>query len=138
MIKSLSSRSSGKAAESAADADSTPTGEEPREAANQSGNEDGAGKKRRRRRSKGGNTGNESWSLDQFVVEEQEGETRFHDLGLRDELMRGIHALGFQYCSPIQAGVLPQTLQGHDAIGKAQTGTGKTAAFLITIFNDML
>jgi ATP-dependent RNA helicase RhlB len=34
--------------------------------------------------------------------------------------------------------VLPHTLQGHDAIGKAQTGTGKTAAFLITIFNDLL
>jgi ATP-dependent RNA helicase RhlB len=47
-------------------------------------------------------------------------------------------SLGFQYCSPIQAKILPHTLQGHDAIGKAQTGTGKTAAFLITIFNDLL
>jgi ATP-dependent RNA helicase RhlB len=46
--------------------------------------------------------------------------------------------LGFEYCSPIQAQVLPHTLQGADAIGKAQTGTGKTAAFLITIFNDLL
>ena len=52
--------------------------------------------------------------------------------------MRGIAALGFEYCSPIQAQVLPHTLRGHDAIGKAQTGTGKTAAFLITIFNDLL
>lgn len=67
-----------------------------------------------------------------------EGETRFHDIGLRDELMHGIADLGFKYCSPIQAAVLPHTLQGHDAIGKAQTGTGKTAAFLITIFNDLL
>jgi ATP-dependent RNA helicase RhlB len=67
-----------------------------------------------------------------------EGETRFHDIGLREELMHGIADLGFKYCSPIQAAVLPHTLQGHDAIGKAQTGTGKTAAFLITIFNDML
>ncbi len=78
------------------------------------------------------------WTLDQFQVEPKEGETRFHDLDLRDELMRGIAELGFEYCSPIQAGILPQTLQGHDAIGKAQTGTGKTAAFLITIFNDLL
>jgi len=78
------------------------------------------------------------WSLDDFPVEPQEGETRFHDLGLRDELMHAIADLGFRYCSPIQASVLPYTLQGHDAIGKAQTGTGKTAAFLITIFNDLL
>lgn len=139
MIKSLVSRSSGKAAEPAPDAGSThPADNDSPDAANQSGDEGGSSKKRRRRRSKGGNAGNDSWSLDQFVVEEKEGETRFHDLDLRDELMQGIHALGFQYCSPIQAGVLPQTLQGHDAIGKAQTGTGKTAAFLITIFNDML
>ncbi len=79
-----------------------------------------------------------SWSLADFAVEPKEGATRFHDLDLRDELMRGIADLGFQYCSPIQAAILPQTLQGHDAIGKAQTGTGKTAAFLITIFNDQL
>ena len=52
--------------------------------------------------------------------------------------MHAIADLGFEYCSPIQGTVLPHTLQGHDAIGKAQTGTGKTAAFLITIFNDML
>ena len=68
----------------------------------------------------------------------QEGKTRFHDLDLRQELLRAIAELGFEYCSPIQAGILPHTLQGHDAIGKAQTGTGKTAAFLITIFNDLL
>ena len=78
------------------------------------------------------------WSVDSFPVEPKEGETRFHDLGLRDEVMHGIADLGFKYCSPIQASVLPHTLQGHDAIGKAQTGTGKTAAFLVTIFNDQL
>jgi len=79
-----------------------------------------------------------NWTIDDFPVEPKEGETRFHDLGLRDELMHGIADLGFKYCSPIQASVLPHTLQGHDAIGKAQTGTGKTAAFLITVFNDLL
>ena len=67
-----------------------------------------------------------------------EGKTRFHDLDLAESLLRGVAALGFEYCSPIQAQVLPHTLQGADAIGKAQTGTGKTAAFLITIFNDLL
>jgi ATP-dependent RNA helicase RhlB len=80
----------------------------------------------------------ESWSLDQFDVPEKDGETRFHDLGLDEAIMHAIADLGFHYCSPIQAGIMPQTLQGHDAIGKAQTGTGKTAAFLITLLNDML
>jgi len=79
-----------------------------------------------------------SWSVDEFIVEPKEDEVRFHDLGLRDELMHAVFDLGFRYCSPIQGAVLPHTLQGHDAIGKAQTGTGKTAAFLITIFNDQL
>jgi len=80
----------------------------------------------------------QDWSIDDFPVAPEDGRTRFHDLGLRDEIMRGIADLGFRYCSPIQAQVLPFTLRGHDAIGKAQTGTGKTAAFLITIFNDLL
>ncbi len=78
------------------------------------------------------------WSVSDFPVDPKEGEVRFHDLGLRDEVMRGIADIGFKYCSPIQGSILPHTLQGNDAIGKAQTGTGKTAAFLITIFNDLL
>ena len=79
-----------------------------------------------------------SWSPSEFVVEALDDKTRFHDLDLQDSLLRGVAELGFRYCSPIQAKILPHTLQGHDAIGKAQTGTGKTAAFLITIFNDLL
>ncbi|MDC3332655.1 ATP-dependent RNA helicase RhlB [bacterium] len=78
------------------------------------------------------------WRVEQFPVAPQEGKTRFHDLGIDDTIMHAIADLGFEYCSPIQAGVLPQTLQGKDAIGKAQTGTGKTAAFLVTIINDLL
>jgi len=96
------------------------------------------GKGNKRRRNNKAKPAKPAWSLDQFQVEPKEGETRFHDLGLRDELMQGIADLGFEYCSPIQGAILPHTLQGHDAIGKAQTGTGKTAAFLITMFNDML
>ena len=79
-----------------------------------------------------------AWSPSDFVVEALDDKSRFHDLDLQDSLLRGVAELGFQYCSPIQAKILPHTLQGHDAIGKAQTGTGKTAAFLITIFNDLL
>jgi len=79
-----------------------------------------------------------SWSLADFEVPVVEGKTRFHDLDLPESLMHAIHEIGFEYCSPIQEQILPQTLQGRDAIGKAQTGTGKTAAFLITIIDDLL
>lgn len=78
------------------------------------------------------------WALDSFKVAPQEGKTRFHDLDLPLELMHGIADLGFEYCSPIQAQSLPHTLNGHDMIGKAQTGTGKTAAFLLSIIDDLI
>lgn len=72
------------------------------------------------------------------MVEPAEGKTRFHDFKLAPELMHAIHDLGFPYCTPIQAGVLGYTLKGQDAIGRAQTGTGKTAAFLISIITQLL
>lgn len=78
------------------------------------------------------------WSEKDFVVAPQEGKTRFQDLNLVPELLHGIADLNYEYCSEIQAESLPHTLQGHDVIGKAATGTGKTAAFLITIINDIL
>ncbi|QQD21574.1 ATP-dependent RNA helicase RhlB [Oceanospirillaceae bacterium ASx5O] len=78
------------------------------------------------------------WSLSDFAVEPEAGKTRFHDLGLPDSVMRGIHKLGFSYATPIQAETLPATLRGRDAIGQAQTGTGKSAAFLLTILNRLL
>lgn len=89
-------------------------------------------------KSKQSSTGQSSWLPTDFIVEPMEGKTRFHDLDLAPELLHGIADLGFWYCSPIQAKILPHTLRGMDAIGKAQTGTGKTAAFLITVFNDLL
>ena len=79
-----------------------------------------------------------AWSVDQFPVAEKEGLTRFHDLDLPLPMMHAIADLGFEYCSPIQAAILPHTLDGLDAVGKAQTGTGKTAAFLITAICDLL
>ncbi|MGH8436061.1 MAG: ATP-dependent RNA helicase RhlB [Pseudomonas sp.] len=78
-----------------------------------------------------------TWKLEDFVVEPQAGKTRFHDFKLSPELMHAIHDLGFPYCTPIQAGVLGFTLDGQDAIGRAQTGTGKTAAFLISIITQL-
>jgi ATP-dependent RNA helicase RhlB len=63
---------------------------------------------------------------------------RFHDFDLPPELLRATDELGFEFCTPIQAQSLRITLHGHDITGKAQTGTGKTAAFLTTIITDLL
>ncbi len=80
----------------------------------------------------------ENWNLENFQVPAEEGKLRFHDLDLPDEVLQGVQALGYQYCSPIQALTLPESLQGMDITGKAQTGSGKTAAFLISIITDLL
>ncbi|MGP9663578.1 ATP-dependent RNA helicase RhlB [Halomonas sp. AOP22-C1-8] len=74
-----------------------------------------------------------SWDLRQFQVPAVAGKWRFHDFDLPLPLMRAIHAQGFEYCTPIQAEALRATLLGGDIVGKAQTGTGKTAAFLISV-----
>ena len=62
----------------------------------------------------------------------------FDNFELEKPLRDAIDKLGFEYCTPIQAQSLVYTLEGHDVTGRAQTGTGKTAAFLITIINDLL
>ena len=87
--------------------------------------------KRRRRKPRRRNAS--GWDLRQFQVPAVAGKWRFHDFDLPLPLMRAIHAQGFEYCTPIQAEALTQTLLGGDVVGKAQTGTGKTAAFLISI-----
>ena len=78
------------------------------------------------------------WDISKFKVAPLEGKTRFHDFNLPTPLFRAIFDLGFQYCTPIQTEILPSTLSGRDATGRAQTGTGKTAAFLITVITHML
>ncbi|BCU64456.1 hypothetical protein F941_01939 [Acinetobacter bouvetii DSM 14964 = CIP 107468] len=62
----------------------------------------------------------------------------FETLNLHPQLKQAIDALGFKEMTPIQQKVLKYTLAGHDAIGRAQTGTGKTAAFLVSVINDLL
>ncbi len=62
----------------------------------------------------------------------------FDSFDIEQPLRDAIAKLGFEFCTPIQAQSLVHTLAGHDVTGKAQTGTGKTAAFLITIINDLL
>lgn len=63
---------------------------------------------------------------------------RFRDFNLDERLQQGIDELGFEQCTGIQGEALPKTLKGHDLIGQAQTGTGKTAAFLITAIQRLL
>ena len=79
-----------------------------------------------------------AWSLDSFVVEPAEGRRRFHDFDLPSEVMHGIAELGFKYCTEIQALSLEQALAGKNIAGKAQTGSGKTAAFLVAILTRYL
>ena len=55
----------------------------------------------------------------------------FSELGLPEEILEGVRRAGFQTCTPIQSQTLPLALTGRDIAGQAQTGTGKTAAFLI-------
>jgi len=62
----------------------------------------------------------------------------FESLNIAESLKRGIAELGYTRCTPIQAQTLPVALAGHDVAGQAQTGTGKTAAFLIALFNRLL
>ncbi|MEO0952169.1 MAG: DEAD/DEAH box helicase, partial [Pseudomonadota bacterium] len=65
-------------------------------------------------------------------------ELEFSSLELPDLLRRGIEDAGFSHATPIQAQTLPQALAGKDVAGQAQTGTGKTAAFLIALYNQLL
>ncbi len=62
----------------------------------------------------------------------------FSSFDLPEGLMQGIEEAGFLACTPIQEETLPLTLKGQDVAGQAQTGTGKTAAFLIATFNHLL
>ena len=74
------------------------------------------------------------WKLEEFDVAEVEDKDRFHDFALPKPLMRAIAELGYEYCTPIQSKTLPFALSDYDVTGQAQTGTGKTAAFLIAVF----
>jgi ATP-dependent RNA helicase RhlB len=62
----------------------------------------------------------------------------FSSLGLNPKILTGLDSAKFTHCTPIQALTLPLALDGNDVAGQAQTGTGKTAAFLLVIFNQLL
>ncbi|WP_417690333.1 ATP-dependent RNA helicase RhlB [Pseudidiomarina sp.] len=65
-------------------------------------------------------------------------ETRFADLDLHPQVLTALNKAGFEYCTPIQALSLPVALKGQDVAGQAQTGTGKTLAFLVATFTTLL
>ena len=63
---------------------------------------------------------------------------RFDQYKLPESLLQGLNQAGFQQCTPIQADSLPLSLDGIDVAGEAQTGTGKTIAFLVAVYNRLL
>lgn len=79
-----------------------------------------------------------AWDPASYDVPLAEGKKRFVDFGLPGEILHAVADLGFQYCTPIQAQSLEFSLAGKNVAGKAQTGTGKTAAFLIAVLTRYL
>lgn len=67
----------------------------------------------------------------------KKGVSEFDKLPIPKEILAGIHDLGFEKMTPIQSRALPITLAGNDITGQAQTGTGKTCAFIVTIFSRL-
>ena len=65
-------------------------------------------------------------------------DTFFESFDLHPDVLSSLHASGFTRCTPIQALTLPLALQGRDVAGQAQTGTGKTGAFLVAVMNRLL
>ncbi len=65
-------------------------------------------------------------------------QTRFSNLELSESILRGLKDAGFNFCTPIQDKALPLSLRGKDIAGQAQTGTGKTAAFLLATFQYLI
>ena len=72
------------------------------------------------------------------MIPDHLSELSFDQLDLHESIRLGVKDSGFEFCTPIQAKTLPITLQQQDIAGQAQTGTGKTAAFLIAMYRKLL
>src|SRR5262245_11415016 len=77
-------------------------------------------------------------SIDKRKAEVAPDGPAFAGFNLHPSVAQGIRDAGFQRCTPIQAQTLPLALAGKDVAGQAQTGTGKTAAFLVSMFQTLL
>ncbi len=62
---------------------------------------------------------------------------KFFELDLEDSVLDALDSMNFQECTPVQEQTIPVILEGHDLIGVAQTGTGKTAAYLLPVINQL-
>ncbi|MBV1910939.1 MAG: ATP-dependent RNA helicase RhlB [Kangiellaceae bacterium] len=65
-------------------------------------------------------------------------QTRFDSMGLHPKLLQSLNELGYEYATPIQAEAIPLLMSGKDVAGQAQTGTGKTNAFLLASLHELL
>lgn len=74
----------------------------------------------------------------QSVGDKYLSQVRFSELGLHSKVLTALNKANFEYCTPIQALTLPLSLSGKDIAGQAQTGTGKTIAFLTATFHYLL
>ena len=63
--------------------------------------------------------------------------TKFEELGLKESILKGIQELGFEDAFPIQEAVIPVLLTGRDVVGQAHTGSGKTAAFALSMLQQI-
>ncbi len=63
--------------------------------------------------------------------------TKFEELGLKEDILKGINDLGYEEAFPIQEAVIPVLLTGRDVVGQAHTGSGKTAAFSLSMLQDI-
>ncbi|MCE2506007.1 MAG: DEAD/DEAH box helicase [Nitrosopumilaceae archaeon] len=63
--------------------------------------------------------------------------TKFQELGLKEDILKGINDLGFEDAFPIQEAVIPVLLTGRDVVGQAHTGSGKTAAFALSMLQEI-
>ena len=72
------------------------------------------------------------------MTQEHLSDKQFKSFDFEPTIMQGIEATGFKFCTPIQAETLPIALAGKDIAGQAQTGTGKTAAFVLAVLQKLL
>jgi len=63
--------------------------------------------------------------------------TTFNQLGIKESILNGLKDMGFTKAFPIQEAAIPVLLSGRDVVGQAHTGTGKTAAFAITMLQQI-
>lgn len=80
------------------------------------------------------NNGGETQRVSDTATEDTDGPS-FDGLGLPDNVLEAVKKVGFEVPSPIQAETIPVLMEGHDVVGLAQTGTGKTAAFALPILS---